>query len=302
MTGYFGGMHPGRNQQRTRALGLLVGIALVVVFTFVGFMVLNQDTTTATVNTEADVRDLPAQVAMVEVLVPIQSLEPGVKLEPSMFRRESRPKQGLSRRVVRDYEEIKGTYARSLIAADAPLLSDYITTSRPTSVITPEIPDGYRAVTIRVDAQSSVEGWARPGARVDIVWTTQNKGRQAVITVVQNAKVLSAEQLTQSQVEQAGKNVSIPGTVTLLVTAQDAKKIQLAKTTGTLNLTLRGDNDPGKSEMGGQITYEDLLGATTAAEEVDANIQGTIKIGGVEYKLVDGKMVLSSELGKGRSK
>ncbi|MDZ4784512.1 MAG: Flp pilus assembly protein CpaB [bacterium] len=299
MNSYFGGVHPGRNQQRNKAFGLLVGIGLVVVFTFVGFLILNNDSTTATVN-EPQVKEVVSQVAMVEVLVPVQSLEPGVRLEPSMFRKESRPKEGLPRKVVRDYEEIKGTFARSIIASDAPLLSDYITTTRPTSVITPEIPDGYRAATIRVDAQTAVEGWARPGARVDIVWTTQNRGKQAVITIVQNAKVLSAEQLTQGQAEETGKAFAVPSTVTLLVTAQDAKKIQLAKTSGTLSLTLRGDNDLGKSEMGGTITFDDLLGTTEKTVDEDPNIQGTIKIGGVEYKLVNGKMIPTSEMGKNR--
>ena len=147
-----------------------------------------------------------------------------------------------------------------------------------------------------MDATSAVEGWARPGARVDIVWTTQNRGKQAVITIVQNAKILSAESLTQSQVEQTGKSIAIPSTVTMLVTAQDAKKIQLARTSGTLSLTLRGDNDLGKSEMGGTITFDDLLGTTERTVDENPNIQGTIKIGGVEYKLIDGKMVPASEL------
>lgn len=301
MSGYFGGIHPGRNQQKTKAIGLVLGVALVFVFTFVGFLILNNDSTTASIN-DAPVREAPVDVAMIEVLVPVQSLEPGVKLEPSMFRKESRPKQGLPRRSVRDYEEIRGTFARSLIAADAPLLSDYITTVRPSSVITPEIPDGYRAVTIRVDATSAVEGWARPGARVDVVWTTQNRGKQAVITIVQNAKILSAESLTQSQVEQTSKAVPIPSTVTLLVTAQDAKKIQLARTSGALSLTLRGDSDLGKSEMGGTITFDDLLGTTERTIDENPNIQGTIKIGGLEYVLVEGKMVLKSDLESRRSR
>ncbi len=300
MAGYFGGMHPGRNQQRTRAVGLVVGLGLVLVFSILGFVILNQDSTTASVN-EVEIREVPAEVATTEVLVPIQSIEPGARLEITMFRKESRPNQGLPRRVVRDYEEIKGTYARSLIAADAPLLSDYITTVRPSSVITPEIPDGYRAVTIRVDATTAVEGWARPGARVDVVWTSQIRGKQVVSTIVQNAKVLSAEMLTQTQVEQTGKNVGVPNTVTLLVTAQDAKKIQLAKTQGSLSLSLRGDNDLGKSDPTGTITLEDILPSSDGPPTEDPNVQGTVKIGGVEYKVVNGKMVPASELGKGRT-
>lgn len=294
MSGYFGGIHSGRNQQKARTLGLILGIALVVSFAIIGFLILNYDSSTASVN-EPQVKEVQAVIEMVEVLVPIQSIEPGVKLEPSLFRKESRPKQGLSRRVIRDFEEIKGTYARSIVASDTPLLSDYITTVRPTSVITPEIPEGYRAVTIRVDAQSAVEGWARPGARVDVVWTTKHRGQQAVITIVQNAKILSAEQITESQATQPGKAMAVPSTVTLLAAVEDAKKIQLAKSTGSLSLTLRGDSDLGKSDPAGAITLDDLLGNRPRDVAQDPDIEGTVRIGGIEYNIINGKMVPATE-------
>jgi Flp pilus assembly protein CpaB len=298
MASNFGGLKAGRSQQKQRALGLFLGVALVGVLVVLGYVLINQNQTVA-----STVAVPQAEVALdldsAEVLVPIQSIEPGTKLEPMMFRKESRPKQGLPRRIVTDYEEIKGTYARSIIAADAPLLSDYITEIRPSSVITPEIPDGYRAVTIKVDVTEVVEGWARPGARVDVVWTSVVKGRQVVSSIVQNAKVLSAEMLTQNQMDQSGKANIVPNTVTLLVTAQDAKKIQLAKTSGKLSLSLRGDNDLGKSDPTGTITLEDMLpNMDEGLGDKDPSIQGTVKIGEVEYKIINGKMVPSSELDK----
>ncbi len=300
MVGNFGGLRNTKSQQRQRAVGLFLCLALVGIIVVLAYMLLSQGQTVATVQT-TPIQAPPVDLDTTEVLVPIQTIEPGSKLEPMMFRKESRPKQGLPRRIVTDYEEIKGTYARSIIAADAPLLSDYLTEIRPPSAITPEIPDGYRAVAIRVDPTTIVEGWAQPGSRVDVIWTTAMKGRQIASPIVQNAKVLSADMQTQSQMDQPGKVPVVPTTVTLLVTAQDAKKIQLARTSGTLSLILRGQDDLGRSDPSGTITLEDMIPNPEGDLEMeDPNIQGTVKIGEVEYKIINGKMVPASELDRSR--
>jgi pilus assembly protein CpaB len=301
MAGNFGGLRTNRNQQRQRALGVVLCVALIGVIVVLAYVLLNQGQTVASVSPSI-VQQAPIDIESTEVLVPIQSIEPGTKLEPMMFRKESRPKQGLPRRIVSDYEEIKGTYARSIIAADAPLLSDYLTEIRPSSVITPEIPDGYRAVTIRVDVTTIVEGWAKPGSRVDVKWVGMIRGQKAIVSVVQNAKILSAEMQTQNQMDQVGKAASVPTTVTLLVTAYDADKILLYRSEGTLSLSLRGDNDTGKTDSLPTMTFPDTLpGSGIAANDnVDANVQGTMKIDGLEYKLVNNKWIPASELERDR--
>ncbi|MCB0338493.1 MAG: Flp pilus assembly protein CpaB [Bdellovibrionales bacterium] len=283
---HFGGINPIKQQQRAQTLRLALGVGIVAFFVVIGLFFLSSDSSTAV---ESVVREVPAEVEMVEVLVPVQSIKAGAGLEPQMFRKDPRPKQGLSPRVIRDFEEIKGFYARSLIAADAPLLSDYITSVPPSSEITPKIPDGYRAVTISVNSVSAVEGWARPGARVDVVWATVVRGHSTVKTIVQNARVLSADARSESPADQQQGGV-IPSSVTLLVTAKDAQKIQLAKTSGTLSLTLRGDDDRGKASDIGTLSIDDLLEGNRT-EEIAPNSEGSVIIGGVEYDVVRGKMV-----------
>lgn len=183
-------------------------------------------------------------------------------------------------------------YARSAISKDSPVHQDFITSIRPTNLITANIPEGYRAVTIRVDATSSVEGWARAGANVDVVWASTIRGRQGVTVIVQNAKVLSAERQVETGTQ---PGTPVPSTVTLLVTADDAAKIQLATTTGSLSLSLRGDDDTGKGSTGRSITVDDLLGSSQQVVNPTERRDGTVRIGGEEFFLQNGQLIPKGE-------
>lgn len=258
MARHFGGVHPSRYQEKLRLL-VVLGILIAIIVGFVIVLLLTSAQSTATQSAPIVAPPLQEpQIEMLEVLIPVQRIEAGTAFEPVMFRRESRPKVGLSMSVVREFDQIRGGYARSLIIPDQPLHEEYVTRSKPTNMITANIPEGYRAVTIRVDAKSGVEGWALPGARVDVVWASEIRNQQAITVIVENAKVLSAERNSNPNAEMKADG-PIPSTVTLLVTADEAKKIQLASISGSLSLSLRGDRDTGKGSNSGSITVDDLL-------------------------------------------
>jgi len=286
MARQFGGVHPGSQGDKAKIV-VAAGAVFVVLFSLLAYGLLSsgggeqQPVETVVVQDQSDIK-------MVEVLVPVQEIDAGLALEPRMFRKESRPQIGVSNRVVKDFEEIRAHYSRSLIVPGQPLHRDYITSIRPTNVITANIPEGFRAVTIRVDDRTSVEGFVRPGARVDVVWTSSIRGKPAITTIVQNSRVLSAERQTGDEQQ---KGAAPPRTVTLLVTAQDAQKIQLASTTGQLSLSLRGDLDTGKAGSGTSITLDDLIGGPRGAQRPQENIEGTVTMGGEKYLLVNGKLV-----------
>ena len=279
MTGHFGGVHPAGSPDKARVF-ILLGVVVIVTCLLVAGVSLYTRASENSPKTVVVETEKEAPVRMVEVLVPIQNIDSGVPLEPSMFRKESRPQVGVSTRVVRDFEEIQGHYARSLIIPGQPLARDFITSVKPTNAITANIPEGHRAVTISVDAKSSVEGWVRPGARVDVVWASSIRGQPGVTVIVQNAKVLSAERDINAKVQ---PNAPVPSTVTLLVTAQDAAKIQLAQTTGSLTLQLRGDNDVGKvGGGGGSVTISSLLGEGGATGPAN-DCRGLVTMNGLKY-------------------
>lgn len=295
MARQFGRVGPsGGNRARTVAVFSFVG---VVGFVLVAFAVLYQPPKKEVVVVEKTVEKIEqAPLEMVDVLVPIQKIEGGQPLEPILFRKEKRPKVAVSDRMIRDFEQIKGFFARSTIYPDQPLVNDYITQIRPVNSITASIPLGFRAVTFVVNATTSVEGWARAGARVDVAMISQVRGVQTITVIVQNAKIISADR----QVEGAPPNPDappVPTTVTLLVSAKDAQKISLAQTLGPLSLHLRGDNDGEKqATLVGSLTAKDLLGDGLDDDDKDEYVEGTVKMVAEdgsykEWVVKDGKLV-----------
>jgi len=288
MARHFGGVDSFRYGEKTKAL-VLAGVVALLFGSLVVILFLSSskppEPTTQTVVVERD-----ADVKMISVLVPVKDIDAATPLEPALFRVESRPQVGVASNAIKSFEEIKGLYARSLIISGQPLLRDYITSVRPSSVITTQIPKGYRAVTIRVDARTSVEGFVRPGATVDVHWISTLRGKPAVAVIAQNAKVLSAERKTDTN--QPG--AEIPSTVTLLVSEEDARKIQLASSTGSLSLSLKGDSDTGPVNESQPLTIDELVrqGGQEKAPPPGSTCEGTIKIAGQTYCIQPGgKMV-----------
>lgn len=232
-----------------------------------------------------------APVEMADVLVPIADIEQGKKLEPVMFRLEKRPKLAISQTSLKSFEEIKNQYARSIIPANQTMAREFLTSIRPSNPVIANIPAGFRAVTISVNATTAVEGWATAGAMVDVQWIADITGKRTATIIVENAKILSAERQTEGA-QQQGQGQPIPTTVTLLVSERDAQKITLATTSGSIILHLRGANDAGKGTASeGSLTLQDLAnGGKNEGLEGYVKIKnpdGTYK----EIKIQDGKMV-----------
>ncbi len=224
---------------------------------------------------------------VVEVLVAAEKIEAGTPLEPTLFRKESRPSISLSPTSIRTYDELKGAYAAAFIAAGQPLLSEYVTLRRPVNPIAQVIPDGYRAVTMGVDETTSVEGWARSGAKVDVLLVSSVNNKPTGTVIVQNAKVLSGGGTEQRS--DSGKTVEA-NTVTLLVTADEATKMQLAQSAGHLSLILRGDEDTIVDSFNASLNIDAILGADPNRKDVVAPKSGRIRIEGKEYEFVGGKL------------
>lgn len=127
------------------------------------------------------------------------------------------------------------------------------------------IPEGLRAITIGVDAESSVEGWVRAGSSVDIILREQREGRLFATVVASNVRVLSADRTTTSA---DGRPRQSPATVSVLVSQDEALKIILAKEIGELSLSLRGPTDDAPTTAR-SIDDRRLLGHTQEREKTE---------------------------------
>lgn len=289
MSRHFGGA-PAQGPDKTK-IALFLSFFFLLLFAALAYRLLvrSKAAVSSEVTTVIVKEDVP-ELKMLDIVVPLRKIDEGQKLIPAMFKVEKRPQIGIDARTMRDIEQVKGYYARTLLLPGQPVHLDSITKVKPTSAISTKIPPGFRAVTIRTDATSSVEGWARPGSRVDINWISRINGRQGVTTIVHNAEILSADR--QSVMNPNNPNVAVPATVTLLVTAKDAKSIKLAQTTGSLELVLRGDSDSGKVEEGGSITIDDLLQGSRTSSQRRKPTGGTLVMDGKKFIVAeDGGLV-----------
>ncbi|MGI6680745.1 MAG: Flp pilus assembly protein CpaB [Bdellovibrionota bacterium] len=202
-----------------------------------------------------------------QVLMAARDIKSGERLSPAMFRKEPRPSSVLLGGEFKDFSELQGLYAKEDISASDTIDASKVTNKKPVNTITANIPEGYRAVTINVDVTSSVEGWARAGAFVDVVWNSVLQGKPSATVIVQNAKILSAERVVEGNTQEGQvSQAQVPSTVTLLVLADDATKIHLAATTGKLSLQLRGDDTDEKRDANrSSLTIDDLLGGGKTA-------------------------------------
>jgi len=112
------------------------------------------------------------------------------------------------------------------------------------SGLPPVIPEGMRALSVRVNDVIGVAGYVLPGTRVDVVATVNPTSQQTDITskvVLTNVLVLAAGTRIERDAEQ-NKPISV-SVVTLLVGPSDAERLALASTEGKIQLALRNPLD-----------------------------------------------------------
>lgn len=144
------------------------------------------------------------------------------------------------------------------------------------------IPDGMRAVSVRVDDVIGVAGFVLPGTRVDVVLTLPPKlERKETVTqvVLQDVRVLAAGQVVQQDAQ--GKPVTV-SVITLLVSPRDGETLILAANEGKIQLALRNSLDEAEVETPGVYTRGLLPGArgsrsnTGRTRAASAEASGTV--------------------------
>ena len=135
----------------------------------------------------------------------------------------------------------------------------------------PVIPDGMRAVSVRVNEVIGVAGYVLPGTRVDVLATASPNGSPQDATskvVLSNVQVLTAG-TRMEQDQEKGKPMSVT-VVTLLVYPEQSERLALASTEGKIQLALRNPMDTSAPETPG-IKQAGLLGLVKTAPKTVAS-------------------------------
>jgi pilus assembly protein CpaB len=128
------------------------------------------------------------------------------------------------------------------------------------------IPEGKRAVSVRVNDVIGVAGYVLPGTHVDVLATATPTNSEVDTTtkvVLTNVQVLAAGTKMEQDAEQ-GKPMAV-NVVTLLVSPDEAERLTLGATQGKIQLALRNPLDKTEPETPG-IRPAVLLGVAKAAQ------------------------------------
>ena len=146
-----------------------------------------------------------------------------------------------------------------------PILSAKLASKEAGAGLPPVIPEGMRAVSVRVNEVVGVAGYVLPGNRVDVVATaspTDSRSDTTSKVVLTNVQVLTAgTRMEQSENENKPMQVTV---VTLLVNPEQAERLALASTEGKIQLALRNPLDTSAPETPG-IRTAGLLGGSKPA-------------------------------------
>jgi pilus assembly protein CpaB len=164
-------------------------------------------------------------------------------------------------------DKLVGRVAVTSFAPREPITDSRLAAEGTAGGLTAVIPEGYRAMTVKVDDVVGVSGFIMPGALVDVVVViepndaTSSQGPISKI-VLQNIKVLAnGQNIDQPKNEREANSVKA---VTLQVTPEQAEKLALASTEGKLQLVMRNSADQGDEQTMGVNKHTLLTGERAA--------------------------------------
>ncbi|WFU47172.1 Flp pilus assembly protein CpaB [Sinorhizobium terangae] len=163
-------------------------------------------------------------------------------------------------------DDSKPRYAMEAIDPGEPVLTSKITGAGERATLSAALDQGMKAVSIRVNDVLGVAGFVRPSDRVDVLLTrgvrNSNGGEQTYVDVLlQGVKVLAVDQTADEREDEP----SVVKTVTFEVTTDEAQRLTLGATIGTLSLALRNIASS-NVEQTRPITVADLGGGLISTE------------------------------------
>lgn len=163
--------------------------------------------------------------------------------------------------------------ALATLQRNEPILTTRITGPNQRAILSTQLEEGMRAVTVRVDEVRGVAGFVLPGDRVDIILTRGESGGGGdagafADMLLQNAKVLAVDQVASEGQDKP----TVARAVTLELSAQQAQKVVLAQGIGRLSLVLRQAGE-GDGAPTARVTASDLGGTEPKKRDEMAELE-----------------------------
>ena len=199
----------------------------------------------AVVPQQVAVQPVEPPIALEDVLVAAKDIGIGKGVDADSLTWKPWPKDGLNEGYIQRSGEpdavtdLKGMLARSPILAGEPIRKAKLVRSD-RGFLSAVLPEGMRAVAVRVNAASTAGGFILPEDRVDILLVRQKDANEAVAeTILTDVRVLAIDQSVQQTGDDKQPSIVAQNTATLELTPDQTELVTQAQQIGSISLALR---------------------------------------------------------------
>jgi len=198
-------------------------------------------------------------------------IELGGRISPEMIRLADWPEGSVPSGAFGESGKLEGRVVLVSIQRGEPITEGRLAPIGTKGGLSAVVPQGKRAMTVRVNDVVGVAGFALPGTFVDVMVNTQDEGGQRNDRDHSISKIVLERILVLAVAQEADRDSTKPkvvNAVTLEVTPKDAELLDLARSVGTLSLVLRNQTDAkATTSSGGGATKSELLGLAKPVAE-----------------------------------
>ena len=204
-----------------------------------------------------------------KVAVALLDISLGARITPEMVRMVDWPANALPPGAINDPKLLDARVTRTSIQHGEPIMESKLAPPGTQGGLSAVVGEGKRAMTVRVNDVVGVAGFALPGNYVDILVNTQDEmtknasGRDPSISKIVLERILVLAIAQESNRDDTKPKVV--NAVTLELTPDQAEKLDLARSVGTLSLVLRNQIEDKPVNTEG-ATKTSLLDTKVAAQ------------------------------------
>lgn len=180
-----------------------------------------------------------AGMEMEQILVALNDLDIGSKLDAQNVKLEDWPKAKVPEGAIRRLEDVKDKFANVRFFKGEPLNVNKISDTLKNIAV--QVPPGYRAMPVKVDEDTVMKA-VSPGDRVDVMVFLRRNGQDipetGAFTILKNVRVFAINTNTERAADAKGETTNFR-TVSVLVKPEHARELVVAAQMGKIMLTLR---------------------------------------------------------------
>lgn len=212
--------------------GALIALGFAVIFGVLAVVLANRLMTQKTPEAATQAHET---LPVTHIVIATQDIDIGTILTKENLTLAQWPKANVPKGAFEQVEGVEGRVAVTKLTAGEPLLKAELADVGSGAGLVALIPQGMRAMSIRVDEVIGVAGFILPNTFVDIVHVDADpvRGKDTSKIILQRIKVLAIAQKTSND------EAKIVRTVTLELTPEEATLLALKTRQGSIHLLLR---------------------------------------------------------------